>query len=91
LRRLNLNKIEPNCVSENICSHNIGPSSVVQPFKIPRVCRSATLTMTILMTPDMTNFSGNVHGGTLLKHLDEVAYACASRYAGAYVLTLSVD
>jgi acyl-CoA hydrolase len=52
---------------------------------------SATLTMTILMTPDMTNFSGNVHGGTLLKHLDEVAYACASRYAGAYVVTLSVD
>ena len=52
---------------------------------------SASLTMTILMTPDMANFSGNVHGGALLKHLDEVAYACASRYAGAYVVTLSVD
>ncbi len=52
---------------------------------------SASLTMTVLMTPDMANFSGNVHGGTLLKHLDEVAYACASRYAGAYVVTLSVD
>ncbi len=52
---------------------------------------STTLTMTILMTPDMANFSGNVHGGTLLKYLDEVAYACASRYAGTYVVTLSVD
>jgi len=52
---------------------------------------SVTLTMTVLMTPDMANFSGNVHGGTLLKHLDEVAYACANRYAGAYVVTLSVD
>ncbi len=49
------------------------------------------LTMTVLMTPDMANFSGNVHGGTLLKYLDEVAYACASRYAGSYVVTLSVD
>jgi len=49
------------------------------------------LTMTVLMTPDMANFSGNVHGGTLLKYLDEVAYACASRYAGRYVVTLSVD
>ena len=49
------------------------------------------LSMTLLMTPDMANFSGNVHGGVLLKLLDQVAYACASRYAGAYVVTLSVD
>ncbi len=52
---------------------------------------TAQLTMTVLMTPDKANFSGNVHGGTLLKYLDEVAYACASRYAGQYVVTLSVD
>ena len=37
------------------------------------------LTMTVLMTPDMANFSGNVHGGSILKLLDQVAYACASR------------
>ncbi|MFN3616888.1 MAG: acyl-CoA thioesterase [Aquabacterium sp.] len=49
------------------------------------------LRMTVLMTPDMANFSGNVHGGTILKLLDQVAYACASRYAGTYVVTLSVD
>ncbi len=49
------------------------------------------LTMTVLMTPDMANFSGNVHGGNILKLLDQVAYACASRYAGRYVVTLSVD
>jgi acyl-CoA hydrolase len=49
------------------------------------------LNMTVLMTPDMANFTGNVHGGTILKLLDQVAYACASRYAGCYVITLSVD
>jgi acyl-CoA hydrolase len=49
------------------------------------------LTMSVLMTPDMANFSGNVHGGVLLRLLDEVAYACASRYAGCYVVTLLVD
>ncbi len=49
------------------------------------------LSMTVLMTPDMANFTGNVHGGTILKFLDQVAYACASRYAGRYVVTLSVD
>jgi acyl-CoA hydrolase len=49
---------------------------------------SHQLSMTVLMTPDMANFSGNVHGGHML---DQVAYACASRYAGRYVVTLSVD
>jgi acyl-CoA hydrolase len=47
--------------------------------------------MTVLMTPDTANFAGNVHGGTILKLLDQVAYACASRYAGTYVVTLTVD
>jgi acyl-CoA hydrolase len=32
-----------------------------------------------------------MHGGAILKLLDQVAYACASRYAGRYVVTLSVD
>ncbi|MBX2811357.1 MAG: acyl-CoA thioesterase [Myxococcales bacterium] len=49
------------------------------------------LAMTLLMTPDKANFSGKVHGGSVLKHLDEVAYACASRYCGSYVVTKSVD
>jgi acyl-CoA hydrolase len=49
------------------------------------------LRMSVLMTPDMANFAGNVHGGTILKLLDQVAYACAARYAGCYVVTLSVD
>jgi acyl-CoA hydrolase len=53
--------------------------------------RNHELSMTVLMTPDMANFSGNVHGGAILKYLDSVAYACASRYSGSYVVTLSVD
>ena len=52
---------------------------------------SHQLSMTVLMTPDTANFAGNVHGGTILRLLDQVAYACASRYAGRYVVTLSVD
>ncbi|MGN0858724.1 MAG: acyl-CoA thioesterase [Stenotrophomonas sp.] len=52
---------------------------------------SHQLSMTVLMTPDMANFSGKVHGGAVLRLLDQVAYACASRYAGRYVVTLSVD
>jgi len=47
--------------------------------------------MTFLMTPDMANFSGHVHGGTILKLLDQVAYACAARYCKNYVVTASLD
>ncbi|MBD0322792.1 MAG: acyl-CoA thioesterase, partial [Aldersonia sp.] len=51
----------------------------------------SSVSITVLMTPDMANFSGNVHGGTILKILDQVAFSCASRYARSYVVTLSVD
>ncbi len=34
---------------------------------------SHQLSMTVLMTPDTANFSGKVHGGTILKMLDQVA------------------
>ena len=51
----------------------------------------AELSMSVLMTPDMANFAGNVHGGTILRLLDQAAFACASQYSGSYVVTLSVD
>lgn len=49
------------------------------------------LEMVVLMTPDMANFSGKVHGGALLNLLDRVAYSCASRFSQEYAVTLSVD
>lgn len=62
-------------------------------MKIPDIpiSQRRRLEMTVLMTPDTANFSGNVHGGHVLKLLDQVAYACASRYCGGYVVTGSVD
>ena len=53
--------------------------------------KSRDLNMTVLMTPDMVNFSGNVHGGAMLKLLDQVAYASAVRYSGRYAVTLAVE
>jgi uncharacterized protein (TIGR00369 family) len=50
-----------------------------------------SLTMTVLMTPDMANFSGKVHGGIILKLLDQVAYACAAKYSKSYVVTAALD
>lgn len=50
-----------------------------------------SLTVSEVMTPEKANFAGNVHGGIIMKICDQVAYACASRYASSYVVTLSVD
>jgi acyl-CoA hydrolase len=52
---------------------------------------SCRLEMTTLVTPDMANFSGKMHGGALLNLLDRVAFSCASRFSRQYVVTLSVD
>lgn len=49
------------------------------------------LIMSEIMTPNMLNFRGFVHGGYILSLLDRVAYSCAARYAGKNVVTLSVD
>ncbi len=50
-----------------------------------------SLIMSEIMTPNMVNFHGNIHGGYLLSLLDRVAFACAARYVGGKVVTLSVD
>lgn len=44
-----------------------------------------------LMLPSHTNFSGKIHGGYLLSLLDQVAFACASKFSGYYCVTASVD
>ena len=51
----------------------------------------AEATLNVLVTPEMANFNGNMHGGELLKILDKAAYICASKYSGHYCVTLSVD
>jgi len=56
-----------------------------------KIKQQKQLFMTRLMTPDMSNFSGKVHGGTILKLLDEAAFSCASRYCKTYVVTASLD
>ena len=44
-----------------------------------------------LMVPAYANFGGKVHGGTLMSTMDKVAYVCASKHAGNYCVTVSVD
>jgi uncharacterized protein (TIGR00369 family) len=57
----------------------------------PRSVRYSQTTLTELMIPSYANFGGKIHGGILLSLIDKVAYACASRHAGTYCVTVSVD
>lgn len=56
-----------------------------------RPVRYSQTTITELMIPSYANFGGKIHGGILLSLMDKVAYACASKHAGAYCVTVSVD
>jgi uncharacterized protein (TIGR00369 family) len=53
--------------------------------------RESQTTITELMIPSYANFGGKIHGGILLSLMDKVAYACSSKHAGAYCVTVSVD
>ncbi len=49
------------------------------------------ITITELMLPSHSNFSGKIHGGYILSLMDQVAFACAAKYSGYYAVTASVD
>jgi uncharacterized protein (TIGR00369 family) len=52
---------------------------------------SSNITISELMLPSHTNFSGKIHGGYILSLLDQVAFASASKFSGNYCVTASVD
>ena len=56
-----------------------------------RTVKYSQTTITELMIPSYANFGGKIHGGILLSMMDKVAYACASKHAGSYCVTVSVD
>lgn len=49
------------------------------------------LTITELMLPSHSNFSGKIHGGHILNLMDQIAFACASKHSSNYCVTASVN
>lgn len=49
------------------------------------------ITISQLMLPSHSNFNGKIHGGYILSLMDQIAFACASKYSGTYCVTASVD
>lgn len=56
-----------------------------------RPVRYSQTIITELMIPSYANFGGKIHGGILLSLMDKVAYATASKHAGTYCVTVTVD
>jgi acyl-CoA hydrolase len=52
---------------------------------------SSKISISELMLPSHTNFGGKIHGGHILSLLDQIAFACASKFSGHYCVTASVD
>ncbi len=48
------------------------------------------LTFRFLAEPLDVNFGGQVHGGAVMKWIDQAGYACAAGWAGAYCVTVYV-
>jgi acyl-CoA hydrolase len=57
----------------------------------PKPVHQSQTTITELMIPAYANFGGKIHGGIILSLMDKVAYACSSKHAGSYCVTVSVD
>ena len=56
-----------------------------------RTSKQSDTTITELMIPAYANFGGKIHGRILLGLMDKVAYACSTKHAGNYCVTVSVD
>ncbi len=46
------------------------------------------VTLRFLAEPSHVNFGGKVHGGAVMKWIDQAGYTCAAGWAGQYCVTL---
>jgi len=51
----------------------------------------SSVVMAVLMEPADANTAGNVHGGVIMKNIDNTAAVVALRHAGCNVVTASID
>jgi acyl-CoA hydrolase len=60
-------------------------------MEIFKSVQESNVTISQLMLPSHSNFNGKIHGGYILSLLDQIAFACASKFSGNYCVTASVD
>lgn len=53
--------------------------------------KDSQVSITQLMLPSHSNFSGKIHGGHILNLMDQIAFSCASKHSENYCVTASVN
>lgn len=57
----------------------------------PKRIADSRVTLSVLMGTQDSNLLGNVHGGVIMKMVDEAGALAAMRHAGATVVTVAID
>lgn len=57
----------------------------------PKLISASRVTLSQLMHPEHTNLLGNVHGGWIMKLVDEAAALACMRHAQKKVVTVAID
>ena len=74
-----------------IIKKNLLKLKILQMIKKFKNIEDSQLTITELMLPSHSNFSGKIHGGHILNLMDQIAFACASKHSSNYCVTASVN
>jgi uncharacterized protein (TIGR00369 family) len=68
-----------------------GQRAVTAPGPEPRRPSDTRVALSQLMQPADANFMGVIHGGIMMKLIDETAGACAYRFARTRIVTAAID
>lgn len=68
-----------------------GESRTMPPSVLPKTVRASRINIAQLMQPEHANNLGNVHGGWIMKLVDEAGALACMRHAQRRVVTVAID
>ncbi len=71
--------------------HDVQRQTQEQSQMNPKTPSESAVTLSDLMGPQDANGLGNVHGGVIMKRVDEAGALAAMRHAGSPVVTVQID
>src|SRR4051812_228729 len=74
-------------------SRRKGPDGIIAAFRAGRATMAGQqreVTFRFLTEPTDVNFGGKVHGGMVMKWIDQAGYAAAVGWSGRYCVTVAV-
>ena len=79
-------RIAKGCRSQRLTFHFLNRKG----FYVDLTNRQRSITLRFLAEPSDVNFGGKVHGGTVMKWIDQAGYTCAVGWSWQYCVTIYV-